>query len=111
MSQPKLTLELLNGPLDGHLVTLDGETTWTKEGEGVLAFPWDSELGTPQARFFPEEGNWWLEHDHDGKATRSTRHNGERVTAKEQLQKGDMLKATPSEGGVATLGSTSHLWR
>ncbi len=92
MSNPKLTLELLNGPLDGDLITLDRETTWAKEGQGALIFPWDDTLGTPQARLFPKKGKRWPEHD--AKAYRSTRHNMERVTTKVQLQKGNRLKAS-----------------
>lgn len=94
MSTPKLSLELLNGPLDGHLITLESETTWSKEGDSPLTFPWDTELGTPQARLFPENGKWWLEHDSN--ASRNTRNNMDRVTTKVQLEESDLLKASDS---------------
>jgi len=61
MSNPKFSLEVLSGPLDGRIITLEGETHWDAEGDGPLSFPWDTELGDPQARFFCEEGEWWLE--------------------------------------------------
>lgn len=90
MSNLKLSLEILNGPLDGEVVTLEGETVWSKEGEGSLSFPWDEELGTPQARFFVEDGKWWLK---VSSTRRSTRHNMERIEDKAPLEKGDLLKA------------------
>ncbi|MCP4125425.1 MAG: hypothetical protein GY751_27130 [Bacteroidetes bacterium] len=61
MSDSKLILEILNGPLDGHVVTLETVAVWAKEGDGFLIFPWDAELGTPQAHFILEEGNWFAE--------------------------------------------------
>ncbi len=56
----KLVLEILSGPLDGQILTLESETAWGKKGEGPLIFPWDTELGNCQAKFFPKEGSWWI---------------------------------------------------
>ena len=90
MSNPKLTLEMLSGPLDGQTLTLKTEAEWSQAGEGPLCFPWDEQLGTPQARFFIEAGQWWLE---SISGQRSTRHNGERIESKMALDKGDLVKA------------------
>jgi hypothetical protein len=93
MSDPKLSLEILNGPLDGQVVTLEAETTWGKEGEGPLIFPWDRELGTPQARFFPQGEGWWLE-GHSAPHGTYCVNRGERVEGKVQLEAGYLLKAS-----------------
>jgi hypothetical protein len=61
MSKEQLVLEILSGPLDGHEVTIEKETAWSKKGEGPLIFPWDKELGEPQARFFKDGDEWSLE--------------------------------------------------
>lgn len=90
MNQPKLILEIASGPLDGQVVTLAAETEWHKIGDGPLSFPWDTELGTPQARFILVAGAWWLE---PIGRTRSTRRNGEPVKEKVILTQGDWLKA------------------
>ncbi len=113
MSNPKLSLEILSGPLDGHVVTIEDKTEWSKEGRGPLSFPWDEELGIPQARFFIESENWWLEASSTRRNTRhnveriegkvplevfstrrSTRHNMERIEGKVPLEVGDLLKAS-----------------
>jgi hypothetical protein len=91
MSESKLILEVLNGPIDGHIVTLEAETNWSKEGEGVLAFPWDTELGTPQARFYKEGNSWFIE---GCQASHGTYHNMEPVETKVPLRQEDMLKAS-----------------
>lgn len=93
MSNPKLNLEVLNGPLDGHLVTLEAETVLGKEGEGSLVFPWDTELGTPQARFFLEEGIWWIEGYNTPHKTYCANRK-KPIEEKMQLEKGDLLKAS-----------------
>ncbi len=90
MSNPKLSLEILNGPLDGQVITLADKTDWSKEGEGPLIFPWDEALGAPQARLFVAAAEWWLE---VSSTRRSTRHNMERIEGKVPLAKGDLLKA------------------
>lgn len=92
MSSPKLKLEVLNGPLDGYLATLESETTWAKEGEGPLIFPWDTDLGTPQARFFFQEGKWWIESDDPPQKTYCANRR-KRIEGKTQVEEGDLLKA------------------
>ena len=93
MTAAKLTVELLNGPLDGHIVTLEGETLWGAKGEGPLIFPWDPELGERQARFFPEEGRWWLEGYPARHGTYRVKRK-ERIEEKVPLEDGDILKAS-----------------
>ncbi len=91
MSTPKLTLELLNGPLDGLSLTLEADTEWSSTGGGPLSFPWDEELGTPQARFQVETNRWSLAALPN---KRSTRHNMERIEDKVPLEREDLLKAS-----------------
>jgi len=90
MNQPKLTVEIISGPLDGHEVTIESMAEWSRLGDGVLSFPWDETLGAPQARFFFAEDRWWLEPLAN---QRSTRHNGEPINGKIALSEGDWLKA------------------
>ena len=89
-----LTLEVLSGPLDGAPIILEAEAEWSRTGEGLLAFPWDVELGTPQARFTVEEDHWYLEGLDSPHGTyrinREERLTGEKV----QLEGGDILKAS-----------------
>jgi hypothetical protein len=54
-------LEVLSGPLDGTRIELEGETLWTGLTGSRLSFPWDGELGQPQARLFVRDGCWMLE--------------------------------------------------
>ena len=61
MSKKQLVLEILTGPLDGHLVMPKKETKLSKKGKGPLIFPWDTELGESQARFFREGDDWLIE--------------------------------------------------
>ena len=89
----KLILEILNGPLDGYVVTLETETSWGKEGEGPLIFPWDTGLGTKQARFFSEGGNWWIEGYSAPHGTYYVNPQ-RRIDKKTQLAEGDLLKAS-----------------
>jgi hypothetical protein len=93
MRNPKLNLEILNGSLDGYVVTLETETIWGKEGEGPLIFPWDTELGAPQARFFLEGGNWWIEGSNAPHETYCA-NRGKRIEGKIQIEEGDLLKAS-----------------
>lgn len=92
MNSKPLVLEILSGPRDGEIVTLEASTDWGRTGAGPLSFPWDSELGDPQAHVTADEKGWWLE---PVKARHGT-HNmseGERVTAKTRLATGDVLRA------------------
>jgi hypothetical protein len=95
MSDRRLVLEILNGPLDGHKVKIEKETLWSKKGEGSLIFPWDTELGDPQARIFCEGNEWWVE---GFKAQHGTYHFGHegRIEEKVRLEARDMLKASGS---------------
>lgn len=103
MNQPSLHLEILSGPLDGHTLQLAAKTTWTQAADTLLSFPWDSELSTPQARLYPEAGQWWLE-PAAGTAhgTYCVNRNG-RVEAKCQLESGDVLKASETWLRVAQI--------
>lgn len=93
MATPTLKLEVLSGPLDGLEISLNEAADWSSGGDGWLSFPWDEELGTPQASFFVEEEKWWLAAD---KTRRSTRQNMEQIEGKAPLAKGDLLKAANS---------------
>lgn len=93
MSDKKLLLEILTGPLDGYIALLEGETPWGTKGKGPLIFPWDAELGEPQVRFFPKEGNWWLEGHRAPHGTYCVNREG-RVEGRLQLEAGDILKAS-----------------
>ncbi len=79
-----MKLEILNGPT---------ETTWSKEGDSPLSFPWDIELGDKQARFFLEEGNWWIE-GYDTPHGTYCLNREQRVEGKKQIEHGDLLKAS-----------------
>lgn len=89
-----LTLEILSGPLDGAVVELEEDTAWCKAGAGPLAFPWDSELGDPQARFTIEEDGWRLEGVDAPHGTYCINRE-QRVTGKTvSVAQGDILKAS-----------------
>jgi hypothetical protein len=93
MDNPKLSLEVLNGPLDGYVATIENETVWGSNAESPLGFPWDKELGERQARFFFEEEHWWIE---DCNAPHGTYflNPQERIEVKTQLKQGHLLKAS-----------------
>jgi hypothetical protein len=88
-----LRLEVLNGPLDGAALVLDKETVWSRTGLGPLVFPWDEELGDPQAHFRPEENDWSLTGQKAAHGTYRV-NTGEKVTSPVQLQSDDILKAS-----------------
>jgi len=94
MSANNLVLEVLSGPLDGVAITLETEAEWGRTGETPLSFPWDAELGQPQARFTVEDDGWYLEgldalHG-TYRINREERVTGEKV----KLKGGDILKAS-----------------
>ncbi|MBM4459633.1 MAG: hypothetical protein FJ011_18040 [Chloroflexi bacterium] len=89
----KLTLEALSGPLDGAALTLEAETEWSKAGQGSLSFPWDEELGAPQARFRPTQDGWSLEGVKSPHGTYRLNRE-ERVAAPTSLAADDVLKAS-----------------
>lgn len=92
-NRQKLIIEVLNGPLDGTTVVLAKETAWSKTGPDPLSFPWDEELGAPQAVFRPDADGWQVE---GGRATHGTYvvNRSEKVTAAVPVQAGDLLKAS-----------------
>jgi hypothetical protein len=55
-----LSLELLNGPLDGITIRLDKPTMIGRTVEGPLAFEWDKQLQPRHALFDYEKGVWLL---------------------------------------------------
>jgi len=92
MGNTKLILEILSGPLDGHILALEDETAWGRSGEGPLIFPWDTELSSCQGRFFPEEGNWWIESCSGDHGTYCINRQ-ERVDGRLQLKADDLLSS------------------
>lgn len=95
MSKPELTLEVLIGPLDGAKVVLTEDTAWSRNGDGPLAFPWDAELGEPQAMFSVDEQGWWIESVSSLHGTyRLMRGKPKRIRVKTLLSKDDVLKAS-----------------
>lgn len=89
----KLEVEILSGPLDGHTITLENDTEWTRSVGSLLSFPWDEELGEPQARFVISEEGWQLESAKTKRGTHLLRPNTEdRLPA--ILQIDDVLKAS-----------------
>ncbi len=95
MSQARsLVLEVLSGPLDGATITLTAGAELTCAGAGPLAFPWDDELGKPQARFVIAEAGWSLEgikSPHGTYCINREKRIGEGVLP---LAPGDLLKAS-----------------
>jgi hypothetical protein len=88
-----LELEVLSGPLDGHVVVLDAAGAWGRGGKGPLRFPWDGELGAPQARFAVDDEGWWLEGLEAPRGTYRVNRE-EKVRQKVLLKRGDLLKAS-----------------
>jgi hypothetical protein len=104
MTTPHLTLEVLSGPLDGQIITLESETDWGAAGTGALSFPWDSALGAPQARLLRAGEQW---HIRGYAATRRTHHlrQGEDTIVTHQpvpLAAGDILVASATWLRVGT---------
>ena len=95
----QLKLEVLSGPLDGHVILLDEAVEWGRAGEGPLSFPWDAELGEPQARFTVDEEGWWLEGLEAPHGTYRINRE-EKVREKVRLAQGDLLKASGTWLGV-----------
>ena len=95
MSANNLVLEVLSGPLDGVVITLETEAEWSRTGETPLSFPWDAELGQPQARFTVEDDGWYLEGlDAPHGTYRINREERLKKKEKVQLKSGDILKAS-----------------
>ena len=88
-----LELEVLTGPLDGARLRLEAETEWTRQSGSLLSFPWDADLGEPQARFVPSEGGWQIEPVEAKRGTHLLRPDSEdRLPV--TLQIDDVLKAS-----------------
>lgn len=85
-------LEILNGPRDGEVVILNQNAEWGRNGAGPLSFPWDSELGEPQARVIADDNGWWLEPNQSPHGTHRM-SKGERVLTKTKLSAGDIYRA------------------
>ena len=96
MSETKqMVLEILGGPLDGATITLKDDTEWQRTGKGSLTFPWDAELGQPQAHFTVTDDGWYLEGLEDAPHGTYRVNREEKVTGKKvQLERGDVLKAS-----------------
>ncbi len=82
----KLELEVLGGPLDGAKIVLEQNADWAKVGKGSLIFPWDDELGTPQATFIAHEQGWRLQ-------ARKSPHGLRRLNRDERLEEGELILA------------------
>jgi len=87
-----LVIEILSGPLDGATVELTEASSWTGQGIGPLSFPWDAELGDPQARFIPGPEGWILECFNTFHATYRVNEN-QLIKGSIQLRPKDVLKA------------------
>ena len=90
----KLTLEIVAGPLDGYVLSIEGETFWTCSRSSPLGFPWDQELGNPQGRFFMKDGSWMLESCKVKHGTYHCVRNGGKIEQAICLSEGDLLKAS-----------------
>lgn len=89
----KIEIEVLTGPLDGHVIELTEETEWTGSVGGLLSFPWDDELGQPQGRLVFEEDQWLIEPVDSPHGTYIVSRE-KRLFEKAVLQKGDLLRAS-----------------
>jgi hypothetical protein len=87
-----LIIEVLSGPLDGTVLEIKTEVTWTKMPGSSLSFPWDTELGEPQAVITPSENGWFLIPKSLPKAVYRI-NSKEIIKKKSVLLDGDVLKA------------------
>ncbi len=103
-NKPKLELEILNGPLDGQTILLETDTDWTRSPGSQLSFPWDEDLGEPQARFILEADGWSLQPAATRRGTHILRANAEdRLPV--TLQENDVLKASSTWLKVIEIGA------
>jgi len=89
-TEHSLKLEILSGPLDGTIVVLTHESAWGSAGTGPLAFPWDAELGHPQAWFLPIDDTWVLQ-------AVASQHGTYRVSTEEHLTDGQQISLAPGD--------------
>lgn len=99
----KLIIEVLNGPLDGAMLALEQETEWSKAGQGPLSFPWDDELGSPQARFRPDTEGWQVQGHQAAHGTYRV-NESQRITSSVPVEVGDILKASATWLLVRAIG-------
>jgi hypothetical protein len=92
-SRKKIIFEILAGPLDGHVITLENDTEWTRAVGSLLSFPWDDDLGQPQGRFLIEENQWMIEPFNSPHGTYIINREI-KLSNKIGLQKGDLIKAS-----------------
>jgi hypothetical protein len=92
--QRKLVLQVLNGPLDGAVLTLQSDTAWSCAGSGPLVFPWDDELGKPQACFIADEQGWSLQSFKSPHGTHRMNQRERLTEGRIQLAEGDLLGAS-----------------
>jgi hypothetical protein len=98
----KLILEIASGPLDGLQITIENETEWRRSETGPLCFPWDSELGEPQARFLRTNKGWAVEGFKAQHGTHLVKRN-RNVRQPVTLREGDLLRA--HETWILVLGT------
>ncbi len=92
-NKPKLELEIMSGPLDGQTILLESDTDWMRSPGSPLSFPWDEELGAPQARFVLDGDVWSLQPAEAKRGTHILRADAEdRLPV--ILQEHDVLKAS-----------------
>jgi len=89
----KIEIEVLAGPLDGHVIELTEETEWTRSVGGLLSFPWDDGLGQPQGQFVVEEDQWLIEPQKSPHGTYIVNRDM-KLSENTVLQKGDLIKAS-----------------
>lgn len=94
MRSSRLVLECINGPLDGQSLFVDRDAEWRRTGEGPLCFPWDAELGDPQARLFVQDGEWWIAGYLAPHGTYRVSDRAEKIVKPVQVVIGDLLKAS-----------------
>lgn len=92
-SRKKIIFEILAGPLDGHVITLENDTEWTRAVGSLLSFPWDDDLGQPQGRFLIEENQWMIEPFNSPHGTYFVNRETS-LSERAVLQEGDLLKAS-----------------
>jgi len=91
--KPSLILQVISGPLDGLEITLTHTMDLSTTGQTPLSFPWDDELGAPQATFGLEDGHWTVT-AHDSPHHTYRINTEEMIKGKILLAKGDVLKAS-----------------
>lgn len=90
-----LTVEVLSGPLDGAVMTISAGCEWQCETGSPLSFPWDEELGNPQASFEYDQAYGWQLRCFQSSHGTYRMNRGERLSEGSiVLAGGDILKAS-----------------